>query len=150
MSTRIQGRSARAALNRRNSYAIPATTGINTRRDNKRSTTLSKWNGANTTIEITITESRKLVPQRVWAVEKRATESGSSEAPGLVGIDRLVLGAVVGEHPPDVGHEADAPEVEQEQPEANNALYYAREQPVRPGRRQPLGRQRGQKEKEPH
>ena len=59
--------------------------------------------GANTKIAMIITTSRKLVPHRGCSREYSVARSGVSSS-GLVAGDRLVLGAVVLEHAPEVAH----------------------------------------------
>ena len=58
---------------------------------------------ANTKIPITITHSKKAVPQRGWIKLNFCTFPGVSSESGLERIDRLVLGAVVLEHPLQIG-----------------------------------------------
>ena len=60
---------------------------------------------------ITMTQSKKAVPQRGWIKLNFCTRSGVELRARLEGIDRLVLGAVVLEHTPQVGKQRDQRDV---------------------------------------
>ena len=66
--------------------------------------------------------SRKVVPQRGLMTVQRCTSRGVSGAAGLVGVDRLVLGAVVAEDAPDLGHAPDQRQVAEQQGQADGAF----------------------------
>lgn len=51
-----------------------------------------------------MTNSRKVVPQRGCGGDRWPTRR--HRIPGFVGMDRLVFGAVIAEHPPDVREKA--------------------------------------------
>ena len=88
-----------------------------------------------TTIVMTITVSRKLVPQRTCCVSNCCADSGGELDVVLVGGDRLVLGAVVLEDALDVLQLADQQEVAEE--DARGAA-----RPRRRGTRSRRGRRR--------
>ena len=60
-----------------------------------------------TAIDTSATITRNVVPQRGWSVVFARAFATVERLARLVGADRLVLGAVVLEHAPDVGDAAD-------------------------------------------
>ena len=99
-------------------------TGTSTIRDRNRSGSGTPARGTRLKKKMLMTTTirMKVVPQRVWAVPKASTSSGVSGPVGLVGADRLVLGAVIGEDAPDVAHHPDRGDVGDEDPQPDQAL----------------------------
>ena len=77
---------------------------------------------AKTKMPITITQSKKAVPQRGWIKLNFCTSLGRQLGAGLERVDRLVLGAVVLEDAPQVGQQPDQPDVGDEDGDADQPL----------------------------
>ena len=104
------------------SNEMPAISGTPTIREATSQYQAGRPSGAKTKIATIITISRKLVPQRGCRREKRCAFSGVERHAGLVAGDRLVLGAVVLEHAPQVGQAREQPQVAEEDRGAHDAL----------------------------
>ena len=83
---------------------------------------------------ISITVIRKLVPQRGWKVVYACAFLTVSGSLCLEGENRLVLGAVILVHAPDVGPQRDAPDEQQEQADADDAVDHVEQDLVAEGR----------------
>ena len=112
------------------SKEMPAISGTPTMRVSTSQYQAGRPIGANTKMATTITTSRKLVPQRGCSREKRWALGAVSGSPGLEAGDRLVLGAVVLEHPPQVFDPREHEHVAEEQGRADAAPRPARTAPA--------------------
>ena len=78
---------------------------------------------AKTKIAITMTQSKKAVPQRGWIKLNFCTLRGRELRARLEGVDRLVLGAVVLEDAAEVGQQRDQEDVGDEDADADAPLH---------------------------
>ena len=77
---------------------------------------------AKTKMPITITQSKKAVPQRGWIKLNFCTLAGESSAPASSALIALCSARVVLEHAPEVGDQPDQRDVGDEHGDADQAL----------------------------